>query len=214
MSGATPSASSAASHMPAPHLYMRALARICLDVEEIGHALGRIGAEFLGVIGDHVGEEIGRRRVVPAEPRPHLGLVDDRIVDRLDHALLAERDRRERVGVDEVPGRLAALELRRDGAFGRPGAVLFDRDAGLLEERLPKGLIIGLDRVAAPIDENELLLGGAGASGAERKRSAGERDRRQLREAAAADLAPLRLCGQGYRDSLSERRRSSSCSCL
>ena len=53
-------------HAGAPFVE-RALARIFRNVEEIGHALRRIGAEFLRVIGDHVGEEVGRGGVVPAE---------------------------------------------------------------------------------------------------------------------------------------------------
>jgi hypothetical protein len=130
-------------HAGAPFVH-RPLARIFLDVEEVGHAFRRIGGELLGVVGDHVGEEIGRSRVVPIEAGPHLRLVDDRIIDRLHHALFAQRDRGERVGVDEIPGRLAALELRRDGAFGRTGSVLLDGDARRLEKRLAERLIVSL----------------------------------------------------------------------
>ena len=62
----------------------------------------------------------------------------------------------------------------------------------------PKACVIGLDRVAAPIDQNQLLLGGAGAAGAEREGRAGEQRRRQLREAPAADLAAFDFAGEDF----------------
>ena len=63
----------------------------------------------------------------------------------------------ERIDVDQIPGRLAALELRGDRAFGRARAVHLDGDAGFLGEGLAVGLVIGGHGVAAPVDQHQFL---------------------------------------------------------
>ena len=65
-----------------------------------------------------------------------------------------------------------------------------------LKKGCPIGLIVGLDRVAAPVDENQLLVGGARARRPQRQRRAAKRDRRPLRELASTDAAPPRLLSQ------------------
>ena len=80
--------------------------------------------------------------------------------------------------------------MSRDGALGRPGTVFLDHDAGGFVEGRAIGFIIGLDGVAAPVDEDELLVVGRGRTGgAQRQRRRAEKHRGHLREAAAADLA-------------------------
>src|SRR5262249_23318245 len=145
---------------------------------------------------DDVAEEVGRGGIVPAEARPHLVLVDDAVVDGFDHPLLTERDGGEWISVDQVPSWLAALELSRNRAFGRAGAVLLDHNARRLLERLAIGRIVGLDRISAPVDKHKLSAVGRRAARSKCERRSGEEEGRELREAAAADLAAGELLRQ------------------
>jgi len=113
--------------------------------------------------------------------------------------LLAQRDRGERIYVDDIPCRVAARGLGEDRAFRGSGAVLLDDDAGRFLEGFAVGGVIGGRGVAASVDEDEIARLREGAGNAERHRRRADQERRHLRESPAAYPALLRRAAKDLR---------------
>ena len=133
-----------------------------------------------------------------------LGLVDLAVVDRLEHALLDHRLDGGEVGVEDVPGHVAALDHRLElGRLGR--AVVAHLEAGLPLERREHHLAQALGPRAAPAHHDELALVGPGRARVEERadRRGGARRARRLhegpacRESAIAHVRLLFGCGVG-----------------
>ena len=182
------------AHLVLPH---RALARIFLGVEEIGIGRRLVGKQLL-LIGEHEAVGVVGDAVLPRPAFADLGLVDDRIVDLVEQALIAELVAQEAVAVADVPDHRLRFDHRLDLAGERAAAVDAHRNAAVGGEGLAPGLAHAVDSVAAEIGEHDLAsLRGSGIRAEDGAQRRGDTGRGQdLEEVAAVEPAGFDfLCG-------------------
>ncbi|MNU90175.1 hypothetical protein D3C71_800320 [compost metagenome] len=165
----------------------RALAGEFLHVPEIGPGLGPVFTEFFAVPGHHVAELVAGDAVIGRERRGHLIALDGVVVQWLQDLFPAQHDGAVALDVDHVPARLAAGQLRADGAFGRAGSVDAHLDAGVLGEGVGPRRAERVQGVAAPVDHHQRLVRRPADAAAQRQWHRGQQAH-GLDEGAAVDL--------------------------